>query len=202
MESKQKSKKKSLIILGSLLILSSLSIFIYKSFNTYEEVKEEDNALEEFYEVQEEIVENNEEIVEEKETKKETKYDYIAVINIPKINLERGLVDPSSKYNNVNYNIQILDESDMPNIINGDFILAAHSGSARISYFRNINKLDIDDEVYITYKGTTYTYKVTKKYEIEKTGKAVIKTSNNETNLVLITCIHNTNKQLVIILKR
>ena len=64
-------------------------------------------------------------------SKPKVKYDYIAVLKIPKINLERGLVDRNSYSNNVNYNIQILSNSSMPDEKNGNVILAAHSGNGR-----------------------------------------------------------------------
>lgn len=53
-------------------------------------------------------VENQKEDKQENTTtSKVTNYNYIAILEIPSINLKRGLVDPNSKYNNVNYNIQI-----------------------------------------------------------------------------------------------
>ena len=90
--------------------------------------------------------------------KEHKKIEYIAVLKIPKINLERGLVDPNSYLNNVDYNIQILKNSAMPDQRFGNVMLAAHSGNARISYFRNLDKLDINDNVSISYKGKIYSY--------------------------------------------
>ena len=120
-------------------------------------------------------------------------------MKIPKISLERGLVDPDSYLNNVNYNVEILDDSDMPNVKSGNVILAAHSGNSRISYFKNLDKLDIGDEISIDYQNKFYTYKVTDKYLIEKTGYAEIIRNKNKNTLTLITCKHNTNNQVIII---
>ena len=98
---------------------------------------EENKAIEEFYQVEE-----VEEIIEEpkqeevKEEKQEEKINYIAVLKIPKIKLVRGLVDRNSYLNNVKYNVEILKDSASPEEQNGNVILAAHSGNARISYFR------------------------------------------------------------------
>ena len=137
----------------------------------------------------------------EKEKKPKVKYNYIAVLKIPKINLEKGLVEKNSKYNNINYGVQILKESDSPDVINGNVILAAHSGTANISYFRNLDKLDLGDDAIIYYQGNTYNYKVVKKYDVDKTGKIIIKRDRNTSTLTLITCRHNTDKQIVIILE-
>ena len=87
----------------------------------------------------------------------------------------------------------------MPNISKGNFILAGHSGSGRVAYFRNLNKLTIGDISYIYYGGIKYTYKVNNIYDIEKTGTATITRDLNKTTLTMITCRHNTNKQIVII---
>ena len=199
----KKSKRKSwLIVIGSLIIIFGLSIVSLFFLNPYLKEKEEDKALEQFY-IKEETIEDkvdkttSEEVKEE--SKPKVKYDYIAVLKIPKINLEKGLVAKDSKYNNINYGVEILKESDSPDVINGNVILAAHSGTANISYFRNLDKINVGDEASIIYNGKTYNYKFVKIYDIEKTGKAVIKRDNNTSTLTLVTCRHNTNKQIILI---
>lgn len=200
MVAKKEKNKSWLIITGSLILLSGIGLISYDFYSNKQLDKLEDNALVEFYDTE---VEDIEVIIEEPEEKKEvkeqTKIEYIAVLKIPKINLERGLVNPSSYLNNVNYNVQIINGSDMPDVNNGNLILAGHSGNARISYFRNLNKLDLNDTATIIYKNKTYNYKVVDKYEIEKTGEAEIIRDKNKNILTLITCKHNTNKQIVII---
>ena len=62
--------------------------------------------------------------------------DYIAVLEIPKINLKKGLVDPLSSLNNVDKNIEILKPIEMPDRENHTFSLASHSGTSKVSYFR------------------------------------------------------------------
>ena len=101
--------------------------------------------------------------------------------------------------NDVKYNVEILDSSDMPDKENGNVILAAHSGNSKVSYFKNLDKLKIDDMVYIDYYNKTYNYKVVNIYDIEKTGKAKIIQNQNTNTLTLITCKEKTNKQIVII---
>lgn len=200
MESKIKRKNKSwLIIIGSLIFLSGIGLITYDYLSNRKIDEEENELLEEFYELEEEIesVEENQEV---EEVKEQVKINYIAVLKIPKIGLERGLVDPNSYLNNVNYNLEWLDGSSMPDEVNGNVIIAGHSGSARISYFRNLDRLEMGDEAYIIYNGKTYTYKVVNIYDIEKTGKAEIVKEKNTSTLTLITCRHNTNKQIIIIL--
>ena len=199
----KKSKRKSwLIVIGSLIIL--LGIFDVSLMFIKPAVKQEqeENALKDFYIKEEQKVDKVDKTTSEevKEVSKpKVKYDYIAVLKIPKINLEKGLVAKDSKYNNINYGVEILKESDSPDVINGNVILAAHSGTANISYFRNLDKINVGDEAIIYYQEKTYKYVFSKIYDIEKTGKAVIKRDNNTSTLTLVTCRHNTNKQIVLI---
>lgn len=202
---KDKRRKKSwFIIIGSLIIVLGFSLLSFDFIKPYVDENTEEKSLEQFYIKEEQIIDKNDKTTPdevEKEKKPKVKYDYIAVLKIPKINLEKGLVEKSSKYNNINYGVQILKESDSPDVINGNVILAAHSGTANISYFRNLDKLDLGDDAIIYYQGNTYNYKVVKKYDADKTGKINIKRDRNTSTLTLITCRHNTDKQIVIILE-
>ena len=198
----KKEKNKSwLIIIGFLILFLGISVITYYIASNKHLDNLEDNALKEFY-IQEQEPNNNVESnkePEKEEVKEHKKIEYIAVLKIPKINLERGLVDPNSYLNNVDYNIQILKNSAMPDQRFGNVMLAAHSGNARISYFRNLDKLDINDNVSISYKGKIYSYKVVNIYDIEKNGKAQIIRNKNVSTLTLVTCRHNTNKQMIVI---
>ena len=198
-----KGKKSQLIIVGSLLIIVGIVMVGGKYIYTYLLDQKEDIKIEEFYEVQEkiddEIIATETPTEEKQEESKQDNTNYIAVIKIPKIGLEKGLCEKDSYCNNVNRNIQILKESTYPDIANGNFILAGHSGTGRISYFKNLYKLLQDDEVSIFYQGKEYKYKVVNMYDIEKTGTANIIRNKEKTTLTLITCRHNTNKQIVVI---
>lgn len=197
---KENKSNKSLVILGSLFLISGLSLIFLTIYTGFKTKTDEEIALDNFYieEQQEEITDNTttEEVVEEK---KETSINYIAVLRISKINFKRGLVDKDSKYNNIKYNIMIHKESDAPDKEGGNVILVAHSGTAGVSYFRNVDKLSLDDEIYLDYNSQTYSYKITNIYDIEKTGIAPIRKETTKSTITLITCRHNTNKQIVVI---
>lgn len=202
---KKEKNKSQLYIIGSLLLLLGISILSFKFFIYYKEIKLEKTILNEFYEEQEVIKENTEIISEEsqvdiKEEIIETvdTIDYIAVLKIPKIKLERGLVSKESVDNNVQKNIQILNESTMPDKENGNVILAGHNGNGSTSYFRNIHKLQLDDEVSIYYNGYEYKYKVMNSYKVNKTGQVDIVRNNDKSTLTLITC-YGKDKQLIVI---
>src|SRR5699024_8470661 len=93
----------------------------------------------------------------------------------------------------------ILDESDMPDEENGNVILAAHSGNGKNAFFKNLNKLEIDNIVSIFYNGYEYKYRMVNTYDVEKTGTVEILRNAQKNTLTLITCHHNNNKQIVII---
>lgn len=201
-------RKGQLLIVGSLLIIIGLGIIGGKVITNYLDKKQEETLINDFYKEQEEYVVDvpvmEEELVQEEEREQEVKsntpeINYIAVLKIPKIYLEKGLASKDSYWNNVNRNIQILSESDMPDVENGNVILASHSGNEKVSYFRKLNKLQNDDIVSIFYNGKEYKYKMVNSYEIEKNGYAHIVRNKEKSTLTLITCKHNTNKQIVVI---
>lgn len=201
----RKVSKSQLIIVGSLLIVVGIGIVSGKYLYNYLQNQNEENLIDTFYEEQKEITNDTkpEETAQEEQPKQEVnqskKIDYIAVIKIPKIGLEKGLASKGSYYNNVNRNILILNESDMPDKDKGNVILAGHSGSGRTAFFKNLYKLQTDDEVSIFYGGSEYKYKVVNQYDIEKTGTANIVRNAEKSTLTLITCRHNTNKQIIYI---
>lgn len=201
--------KSHLIIVGSfLLIITGIVVIGLKHYNYYRDYHEEQVMIDSFIDEQKNVPINEtyveESVVEEpkEEPKSEEKVsipNYIAVLEIPKIGLRKGLFDKNSSNNNVDKNIQILKESNMPDEINGNFILAGHSGDGRIAYFKNLNKLEIGDIAYVYYNGGRYCYKLVNFYEIDKTGKANIIRNLNKTTMTLVTCKHNTEKQIIFI---
>lgn len=128
------------------------------------------------------------------------KSDYIGHLIINKLNLNVGFYSKDNPLNNVDYGIEVLKPSIMPN--NDDYILflASHSGDSSISYFKNLYELRNDDDVIINYQNKEYKYKVVNKYVIEKKGFMSIKRLPKN-SLILITCIKGTNNQLVIVCK-
>ena len=207
-EKNNKESKSQLIIVGSFFILLSVSIISFNLITDYINKQKEKDLIKQYYETEEYVVDvpvmeeeivQEEQQVEEKKEEKKVEVNYIAVLKIPKIGLEKGLASKENYYNNVNRNIQILTESDMPDVDKGNVILAGHSGNSGVSYFRKLNKLQIDDTVSISYNGKEYIYKMVNSYEIEKNGYAHILRNAEKTTLTMITCKHNTNKQLVVI---
>ena len=201
-EKKEKSKPNILIIVGFIFLFSGLSLILYNYISNKLSINKEKDAIERYYiDDKEAVIDNGStnDFKDNSEVKSNSKLEYIAILKIPKIDLVRGLVDPKSHLNSINYNVEIIDGSDMPDKEKGNMILAAHSGNSRISYFRNLDKLKRNDKVTLDYNGITYNYKVVNIYDIEKTGSVNIVKNNDTTTLTLVTCRHNTNKQIIII---
>lgn len=199
---KEKSKNKNYsLLIGFLLILFGLSLIFVDWYKEYQKVKVDEKLVETFFDdrniVEEKLIEEKEEKKIEKQTVEEK---YIAILEIPKISLKRGLVSTKSNKNNVDYNIQIISSSNTPDKEKGNFILAGHSGSGYSAFFKNLDKLQIDDYSYVYYENQKYIYKVVNIYEVEKTGVVEIRRNYDKTTLTLITCTKGDDtKQTVII---
>ena len=196
----KKTKKIIIIFLLSLFFLISLYIGITE-YKMYEKKQKENEIIDQFLEEQK-IVQNdtNEEIKQEETKEVEPEYDYIAVLEIPAIDLRKGIVDVNSAYNDISYNVEIINPSDMPDIPNTNLILASHSGSSRVSFFKHLNRLNKGDLAIIYYKNVKYTYEVNSIENEYKNGTITIRRSNNKNTLTLTTCSPtDKTKQIVII---
>ncbi len=123
----------------------------------------------------------------------------IGRIVIDKINLDRKFYSFDSDLNDVNKNVAIISPSDMPDVIGGTLILAAHSGNVNTAYFKRLNELVIGDVVSVYYSDNKYVYKVSSFYEEKRNSSIVIKREKMKNVLVLTTCKIGTKKQLVYI---
>lgn len=119
--------------------------------------------------------------------------EYLGVLDIPKIDFYKGFYSKTSSLNNVQFNLFVLKESDYPDVVNGNLIIAGHSGNYNNSYFNDLYKLSIDDTVTVHYQGKDYIYKITKIYNEKKTGTVRILRNRNKTSLTLITCTNGDN---------
>lgn len=195
MELKKVKSKTIFKYIGLFVLMCGLFMFIYH-YCTIKNLEDKSNLkIEEFF-VEEtpikEVVQNKDEVVEKPTTNQKSSYDYIAVLEIPSISLKRGLVNPDSYYNNVNYNIQIIEHSTMPDVVNGNLILAGHNGSSYISFFKNLYKVNENEKVYVYYQGYKYEYVINKIYDTPKDGYIEIYRDHDKSAITLITCKKNT----------
>ena len=210
-KNKNIDKKEQLIkLVASFIFLIGSFMYIGRiAYNYYVELRDY-NKAQEFLNIGKEETEvikvdiDDEDTQEQpkQEEKKVPNYNYIGVLEIPKINIKRGFLNINDKGNNVNKNLQVIKGSDMPDVKNGNLIIAAHSGNSYISYFKNLHKLSNDDVAYVYFNNIKYTYKVVGKYDAEKNGKVTIHRDNKKNTLTLITCSQtDKTKQIVYILE-
>ena len=135
---------------------------------------------------------NTTEITTDEEENKTQNYQdiesYIGYLEIPKIKFRRGFYNITSKLNTVEANIEIIKGSDMPDVTNGNLIIAGHSGTGWKAFFKDLYKLEVGDEAIVTYAGINYKYKITNIYKEKNTGTVSIKRNYDKTTLTLITC--------------
>lgn len=209
-------KNNFIVFLGITLLTSGIFVLLNNYFN--EKVDKaymymnnlllESEIVEEEMEIQEEVdnISDSTSSFEEVE-KKEEKVDpyssyYIGIIEIPKINFNRGFTAIDSQYNTVSKNVEVVRGSTYPDVKGGNLILAAHSGTSHLAYFKDLYKLGSGDVANIIYKNKKYTYKIVSIYEQDKTGKIAIYRDVNKTCLTLITCTKDkSDKQTVYILE-
>ena len=173
------------ITIGGFFILynfiSDKKLFAYDYMN--EQIY--DNRETEIYDV------NTTEVNTDEETNTKNYQDiesYIGYLEIPKIKFKRGFYNITSKLNTVEANIEIIKGSDMPDVTNGNLIIAGHSGTGWKAFFKDLYKLEVGDEAIVTYAGINYKYKITNIYKEKNTGTVSIKRNYDKTTLTLITC--------------
>lgn len=192
-------KSNKLFIISIVNLVIGITLFTYNSVYDYY-LNELDKNKVDNYINDSKIKVNIVSIDNENTINNEEVNNYLGVISIPKINLEQGFYDIDNPLNNVDKNIELISNSNMPDVENGTLILAAHSGNDRVSYFNKLYKLNIDDEIEIIYNKSKYLYKLIDIYEVEKTGSITLHNINNITSLVLVTCSNfNDNLQVVYI---
>ena len=180
--------------LYSFIVISCISSFLVYNYNNKnneniikkrEEIVEEQNtAIEKIKkeEVKEETIIEKEVIKEEKE---------LMTLIIPKINFKGKIYNKNSKLNNIDKNIIIMSESNMPNEKEGIIIIGGHSGYGKYAYFKDLNKLEVNDEIIINYLGNNYIYRVIEYHLDSKDGSISINNNNKKNKLFLYTCNPN-----------
>lgn len=203
--------EEAILIVGSLLLIIALILFHYEKIleinneiynNIQSKIYQENNKNNLIVNIDVDYINETDTNIDNPPLKEQPIINYLAFLEIPKINLNQGILPKTSYYNNVNYHVQILDISDLPDVINGNMVLAAHSGSSNIAYFKNLYKLTKDDKAYIIYNNKKYSYQVVNIYNQVKKGSLNIYRDLTKTTLTLITCTKNDkNSQTVYILE-
>ena len=156
-----KLKNSTILLVGIVILIIGFSLGFYEYF-----IEKKNHAFSEMNillyesEIPENIEPEEADIPEEKpqeETKPENNdnpnssnnYNYLGILEIPKIGVKGGFFDFNSPYNNVDYNITLIKGSTFPTQENNNLILAAHSGICPVCYFDKLYQLNVGDNAYI-----------------------------------------------------
>ena len=118
----------------------------------------------------------------------------IAVLQIPSQGI-KGVVKEGTDNQTLKNYIGMFKGAAMPGQV-GNFSVAAHN-NIYTEIFRNLNKVNIGDEVNVTTKTSTYTYKITSKQTVSPTSIEVINNSDKR-EITLITCNYNASARIVL----
>ena len=197
-KNKKLNKKKRIspntVALIGAFVITLGGFFILYNFISDKKLFAYDYMNEQIYENQETQIYNintTEVNTDEEETATQNYQDiesYIGYLEIPKIKFKRGFYNIESTLNTVETNIEIIKGTDMPDVTNGNLIIAGHSGTGWKAFFKDLYKLEVGDEATVTYAGLNYTYKITNIYKQQNTGKVSIRRNYDKNTLTLITC--------------
>lgn len=121
----------------------------------------------------------------------------IMKLEIPKINFKGNIYNVHSELNDIDKNIIIMKDSDMPDEKNSILIIGGHSGYGKYAYFDNLKELKKDDNVSLTYKNKKYNYKIINHYLDSKDGSISVNNYKDKNILILYTCYTDKKNFLV-----
>lgn len=175
---------------GLLLIIISFLTFVFIKIYDFQKEKEIEEQVSEYIEITS-IEENPKEPVIEDEPiemeKQTNSLNYVAILEIPVINLKTGMVWATPNFQSINYAVSI-DKNSQPPSTEGNFIVYSHSGNSRIAFFKHLNQVEIGNNVYVYFNGIKYEYKIFKSYEISKTGNLNVTYPKDKRYITLVTC--------------
>ncbi len=126
----------------------------------------------------------------------------IMVLEIPKIKFKGNIYQVNSNLNNIDKNIIIMKDSDMPDEDNSILIIGGHSGYGRYAYFNKLKELKENDKIALTYKNKKYNYKIINYYLDSKDGSINISNFKDKNIIILYTCYTDKKNYLVYVGER
>lgn len=119
----------------------------------------------------------------------------IALMEIPSIKLEQGIVKGITD-NILNYYLGHFEYSAMPGE-NGNFSVAGHRVSSYSEAFVNLYKAKVDDEIIVTANNKKYIYKITEMIIVDPSRIDVLE-DTEEATITLVTCTVGAKERLIV----
>lgn len=117
------------------------------------------------------------------------------VIDIPKLNVHASVINGTST-EDLKLGPALFEISPLPDAKGGNVCIAAH----RDRWFKEIDKLNKDDEVMLSFNGKRYVYKVEKIFIVAKNDWSITY-DTGYTALTLVTCISTSDSEKRIIVR-
>ncbi|APH15015.1 sortase family protein [Clostridium sporogenes] len=186
------------IIIGLVLMVSSLGIRMYSKNKEAQLIKEFNNDI---------VLENsknddkNHDKNYGKQKRKTIKYtngdgDKIAIMEIPSISL-RSIIVEGTNMDDLRYYLGHFKNTAMPGI-NGNFSIAGHSSTIYNEILNELYKVNIKDEIKIKTLTGEYDYIITKKFVVEPTEIGVLDQDENKKSMTIVTCTDKGKKRLIV----
>lgn len=186
------------IIIGLVLMVSSLGIRMYSKNKESQLIKEFNNDI---------ALENsknddkNHDKNYGKQKRKRIKYtngdgDKIAIMEIPSISLQSIIVE-GTNMDDLRYYLGHFKNTAMPGI-NGNFSIAGHSSTIYNEILNELYKVNIKDEIKIKTLTGEYDYIITKKFVVEPTEIGVLDQDENKKSMTIVTCTDKGKKRLIV----
>ncbi len=184
-----------------ILIVIIFGIIFANKIDTFSKEKEEEKRISSFFNFQKELIQDTPKLLPSEG--KISKEEYVGMLEIPKINLRKGFYSIDSKLNTVNVGLEVIKNSKMPDVENSELVIAGHSGNGYLAFFKDLNKIEKGDLIYITYQGYKYTYKLESTTITDKNGEIEIEKKVDSQTLILTTCnpSNRDKEQLTIVSK-
>lgn len=126
----------------------------------------------------------------------------IMILEIPKIKFKGNIYKVNSDLNDIDKNIIIMSDSDMPDEENSILIIGGHSGYGKYAYFNNLKELKENDYIALTYKNKKYNYKIINYYLDSKDGSINVSNYIDKNIIILYTCYTDKKNFLVYVGER
>lgn len=184
--------------IGSVLIILGVCLIVVTLWMKYETKKEQQDLIDSFKNLPEASqsikgISDINNINEDKKTIGNKRA--IALLNIPKLNLEVGIVE-GVKIKDIKYSVGHFPNTPMAGD-KGNFCIAAHRVSNFGQAFRNLDKLVLGDEIKILYKDKQYIYEVTDSFEVTPQETSVLDNTEDST-ITLVTCTIGAKNRLIV----
>lgn len=186
------------IIIGLVLMVSSLGIRMYSKNKEAQLIKEFNNDI---------ALENsknddkNHDKNYGKQKRKIIKYtngdgDKIAIMEIPSISLQSIIVE-GTNMDDLRYYLGHFKNTAMPGI-SGNFSIAGHSSTIYNEILNELYKVNIKDEIKIKTLRGEYDYIITKKFVVEPSEVGVLDQDENKKSMTIVTCTDKGKKRLIV----